>query len=131
MDDPSRRLGQLARILSDTRPYGEGSATDLAERLHHIRLTRLQGFTAQLDDHAGLSVDAVDAIAMRLILDDYASVVAQLRAAARERAAALGSLAAQLRADRRLVDDQIAQREKPPASTAPSDRRPASQNPDT
>ena len=131
MDDTPRRLAQLARILSEGRPYGEKSATDLAEHLHQIRLTRIKGFTAQLDDGEGRDVDEIDAVAMRLVLDEYSGVVAQLRAAARERAAALGSLAAQLRTDRRLVDEQLAHREKQLASAAPSDRPRASQNPDT
>ena len=131
MDDASRRLAQLARILSDGRPYSEASASDLADHLHRIRLNRIQGFTGQLDDGAGRGVDVVDAVAMRLVLDDFASVVAHLRTVARERATALGTLAAQLRADRRLVDEQLAHREKQPAATAPSDRQPASQTPGT
>ena len=131
MDDAARRLAQLARILSDARPYSEAATADPAEHLHQVRLQRIQDFTAQLDDSDGRGIDVVDAVAMRLVLDQYASVVAHLRAAARERAATLGRLAAQLRTDRRLVDEQLAQREQPLASTAPSDQRPASQNPDT
>jgi hypothetical protein len=131
MDDASRRLAQLARILSDARPHGEAATVDPEEHLHRVRLQRIQDFTAQLDDGDGRGIDVADTVAMRLVLDQYFSVVAHLRAAVRERAAVLGSLAAQLRADRRLVDDQVAQREKPLASTAPSDQRPASQNPDT
>ena len=131
MDDASRRLTQLARILSDARPYGEAPATDLAEHLHQVRLQRIQGFTAQLNDGNDRGVDAVDALAMRLVLDEYSSVVAHLRVAVRERAATLGSLAAQLKTDRRRVDEQLAQREKQLAATAPSDPLRASQNPDT
>lgn len=126
MDDASRRLAQLARILSDARPHGDVSTADLAEQVH---LKRIQGFTAQLDDGDGRSIDAVDAVAMRLVLDEYSRVVAQLRAAAREGAATLGSLAAQLRASRRLLDEQLTRREKRLGSTAPSDRQPASRNP--
>ena len=129
MDDASRRLAQLARILSDARPFGALSTTDVAEHLHQVRLKRIEGFTAQLTDGDGRGIDAVDALAMRLVLDEYSSVVAHLRAAARERAAALGSLAAQLRSDRRLVEEQLAHREKQHAATAPSDQRRASQNP--
>lgn len=131
MDDTSRRLVQLARILSDARPYNEAATADPAEHLHQVRLQRIQDFTAQLDEADGRGIDVVDAVAMRLVLDQYASVVAHLRAAARERAATLERLSAQVRSDRRLVDQQLAQRETLLASTAPSDQRPASQNPDT
>ena len=131
MDDASRRLAQLARILSDARPHGDVSTTDLAEHLHQVQLQRIQGFTAQLDDGDGRSIDAVDAVAMRLVLDEYSRVGAQLRAAARERAATLRSRAAQLRTDRQLVEGQLAHREKQLASTAPSDQPLASRNPDT
>lgn len=129
MDDASRRLAQLARILSDTRPFGEPSTADRAEHLQQVRLKRIQDVAAQLDAGVARRVDDVDTIAMRLVLDEYASVVAQLRAAAREGAATLGSLAAQLKTNRRLLDEQLMRREKRLASTAPSDRQPASRNP--
>ena len=129
MDGASRRLAQLARILSDTRPFGEPSTTDRPEPLQQVRLKRIQDVTAQLDAGTARPVDEVDAVAMRLVLDEYASVVAHLRAAAREGAATLGSLAAQLKTYQRLLDEQFTRREKPRASTAPSDRQPASRNP--
>lgn len=131
MDDTSRRLARLAGILNDTRPYGEASALDPVEHLHRVRLQRIQGLTAQLDDRTGHDVDEMDGVAMRLLLDEYAGALAQLRAVAREGAKTLEGVAAVVRKDRSLVDHQLEQQEKRPASTAPSDRQPASQNPDT
>lgn len=131
MDDTSRRLTRLAQILSDARPYGEASVSDSAEYLCRVRLQRMQHLTAHLDDRAGRDVDDVDAVAMRLLLDQYAGAVVHLRATAGESARMLADLAATVRTDRRLVDEQLEQQEKRFASAAPSDRLPASRNPDT
>ena len=127
MDDASRRLTQMARILSDARPHGDAPVSDSVEHLYRVRLHRIQHLTAQLDDRAGRDVDDVDVVAMRLILDQYMGVVVHLRTAARESAKTLAGLAAAVRTERRRVEQQ----EKQLDAAAPSDRQPASQNPDT
>lgn len=131
MDDASQRLTRLARILSDARPYGDTPGFDSAEHLSRVRLQRIQHLTAQLDERAGHDVDDVDAVAMRLLLDQYLGVVVHLRAVAREGAGTLAALAAAVRTERRLVDEQLEQQEKRLASAAPSERQHASRNPDT
>ena len=94
MDDAARRLVQLARILSDPRPSGDAPPSDPVEHLHRLRLQRIERLTAQLDDRAGRDVDDVDAVAMRLLLDQYTGVVLHLRAVARDSARTLAGLAA-------------------------------------
>lgn len=122
MDDTPRRLSQLARILSDARPYGDAPAPDALEHLHRVRLQRIQNLTAHLDNPAARGVDDVDAVAMRLLLDQYMDVVVQLRAAARAGAQTLAGVADAVRADRRRIEERSKQRETPPVSAAPSDR---------
>lgn len=130
MDDASQRLSQLARILSDARPYGDAPVSDPAEHLYLVRLHRIQHLIEQLDDRAGRDIDDVDAVAMRLILDQYMGVVVHLRATARESAKTLAGLAAVVRTERRRVEQQQEQQTQR-AAAAPSAQQPASQNPDT
>lgn len=122
MDGSSRRLAQLVRILDETSPRGETSMDDPADHLRQLRLQRIQRLTAQLGEHAGHDADDVDAVAMRLVLDDYSHVLAHVRTVAAESAKMLEGLAASVRADRRRVDERLQQQVKQRASTAPSDR---------
>lgn len=131
MDDASRRLAQLARVLSDARLHGDESAPDPAEHLHRVHLQRIPRLTVQLDDRVGRDVDGIDAVAMRLLLDEYAAVIDHLRSAVRAHAQTLEGLAATLRTDRRRVHQQLERREQRFASTAPSERQRPSRNPDT
>ncbi len=131
MDDASRRLMQLARILSDARPYAEGSTPDAVEYMHGVRLQRIQHLTAQLDERAGCDIDGVDAVTMRLLLEEYAHALAPLRAAVREDSNALERSAAALRTDQRRANLLAEQQETGFVATAPSGPPPASQSRDT
>jgi hypothetical protein len=130
MEDASQRLMQLARILSDARSSAAGSTPDPAEYRHRVGLQRIQHLTAQLDERAGRDIDGVDAVTMRLLLEDYANALAALRAAAGEDSNILERSAAALRTDQRRVNE-LAEQETRFVSTAPSGRQPASQNRDT
>jgi hypothetical protein len=72
----------------------------------------MQSLAAQLGERAGHGVDDVDAVAMRLVLDDYSHVLAGLRQAAAESAKVLEGLAASVRTDRYSINERLKQREK-------------------
>jgi hypothetical protein len=111
VDGSSRRLGQLVRILDETSPRDTGLTHDTADHLERLRLQRIERLAAQLRERTGHDVDNVDAVAMRVMLDEYSHVAADLRTAAAEGATALEHVAAAVRADRRLLDDRLKPRE--------------------
>jgi hypothetical protein len=85
-DDSPRRLQRLAQILAESNTAGSTSVrdTDPADvHLGSVPLERIRRLTAVLTDGAGTDVDDIDALAMRLLLNDYTTAVAHLRAVAR------------------------------------------------
>jgi hypothetical protein len=111
VDGSSRRLGELVRILDETSPRDIGLTHDTADHLERLRLQRIERLAAQLGERTGPDVDNVDAVAMRVILDEYSHIVADLRTAAAEGAKVLENVAAAVSADRRLLDERLKPRE--------------------
>jgi hypothetical protein len=79
---PSQRLRRLEQILAESRPpvLGvPGNDWDAAVRqLEAAPFDRIQRITAELLQSHGPN-DEVDAVAIRLLLNDYAAAVCQLR----------------------------------------------------
>ncbi len=104
--DPSSRLIELERILAESRiavPSGDHEAGSVAAHLAAVPVERLRKMTSSL--RAGLNdgLDDVDALTMRLLLNDYALGVAHLRAIAKTAAARMDEAADLIREGQRFV----------------------------
>jgi hypothetical protein len=80
------RLQRLALILAESKPSASASArdTDPADvHLDSVPLERIHRLTLELTQRASSDSDDVDGLAMRLLLNDYSSAVAHLRAVTR------------------------------------------------
>jgi hypothetical protein len=75
-------------------------------------LDRLHGLTAALQQRAGEAIDDVDAVALRLLLNDYVDAVAHLRAVAHNAASRIDAAAATVRASQETVRKQLRKQEK-------------------
>jgi hypothetical protein len=82
----SHRLQRLQQILADSQSASRASEErrDPAElHLANVPLERIREVTRELEKRAGEVPDAMDVLTMRVLLNDYTSAVAQLRAVAR------------------------------------------------
>jgi hypothetical protein len=80
----SQRLRRLEQILAQpVRPGAQGPDAD-AQHTANAALERIRQLSLTLEDRAGEPADDIDALAIRLLLNDYTFAVAQLRAVARD-----------------------------------------------
>jgi len=82
--DARRRLLDLERILAQSRSTGAkaGDADPVTLHLADVPVERIRRFTAELQSADG-NRDEITAVTMRLLLNDYSTAVAHLRAVAR------------------------------------------------
>jgi len=120
-NDFASRLARLSFILNDASARRHAPASDPVEQhLASLRLDRIQRLTREVEERTGLETDELDKVAMRLLLEEYASALVHLRAVAREGAKNVQAAPAALKDVRRFVEKQQARLAKRPASTAPS-----------
>ena len=104
---PSARLARLDRILSQSPlQVTTHAATDTDPGQVHLMsvpLERIQGLTAELQERSATDADEVDAITMRLLLNDYKTAVAHLRAVANGADSRLHAIGAELHESRKMV----------------------------
>jgi hypothetical protein len=85
--DNSQRMLRLQRILADARqarpqtPASDGNSAQV--HLASVPLDRIAQVTSELHARINAEIDDVDALAMQVLLNDYATAVAHLRAVAR------------------------------------------------
>ena len=97
-DDLSERLLELDRILSRDRAASFGGDGDpVSLHLGAVPAERIRELTSLLERSATGGNDEIDAVAMRLLLNDYASAVGHLRAVARLAATRIDDAAAPVR----------------------------------
>lgn len=96
-DDLSERLLELDRILSQERAASFSSEGDaISQHLAAVSGERIRGLTSFLTHGVELN-DEIDLVAMRLLLNDYASAVGHLRAVARSAATRIDDAATPIR----------------------------------
>jgi hypothetical protein len=143
-DDFSARLLELDRILSRERATsfsGEGDPVSL--HLGAVPTERIRALTSVLEPTVDRDNDEIDAIAMRLLLNDYSSAVGHLRAVARSAATRIDDAAVPVREAQLFMKRELRREERveleraqrapvepasPRASDPPSDQRHPSQN---
>ena len=104
--DPARRLIELERILAQSpRAIGSGGegADSVTAHLAEVPADRIRQFTSVLELGLDDTIDDIDAITMRLLLNDYTIGVAHLRAIARKATVRIDAAADLIRQDQRLM----------------------------
>jgi hypothetical protein len=82
---PSTRLTRLDEILAQSPPHQPNRTGDLdpeQARLASVPLDRIGALSAELKQRSDTPQDDIDALTMRLLLNDYRTAVAHLRAVA-------------------------------------------------
>jgi hypothetical protein len=80
--DRYERLAKLEQILAQPIAIGGGATHDPAQTREE-QAQRLRQLTGELQ-RGGADTDEIDALAMRLLLNDYVALVTSLRAIARQ-----------------------------------------------
>ena len=110
--EPSARLASLEQILAQSPPVTHGSAATDPGQVHlaSIPLERIAALTRELQEHQTLLPDSIDAIAIRLLLNEYKAAVAHLRAVSNGVDARLHTVSEQLQKSRKTVrrDEEMA-----------------------
>jgi hypothetical protein len=100
------RLTRLDRILSLSQPPVARAAADTDPQQVHLAsvpLERIQALTVELQERSAAETDEVDAVTMRLLLNDYKVAVGHLRAVANNVDARLRSAAQEIHDKRKAV----------------------------
>ena len=112
--ETAARLLELEQILAQSRNAlaADRDADPVALHLADVPVERMRRFTSVLQQGAGGGNDEIDAVTMRLLLNDYTAAVGHLRAIARVAAAGIDAAAVPVRESQRFVrlDDRRAQK---------------------
>jgi hypothetical protein len=123
--DPSDRLARLERILAQ-RPAAETSnepVTDAVQlNMRSLPTDRIRQLTSELQRRSHVESDTIDALEMRLLLNDYSTAVAHLRAIARITASRLATVAEPIRRAGRWVE-RMHEKQERAQNDAPTEPR--------
>jgi len=119
---PAERLQRIEQILASSTPALTLTPLDPRDAAtNHLQvapLERMRQLTVELQARSDNGQDEVDALAMRLLLNDYATAVAHLRAVARDAGDRIDAAAAPLNEARRAIwRAEKALRQQPPAAS--------------
>ena len=112
--DLSQRLHRLeARVAS--RPRDDAAPADSSDvvdwRMRSVPIDRIAHLTMELQQRGNAVVDAVDTLAMRLLLNDYTVATTHLRSVARIAGQRMATASSHLKDVRALVEREL-QREE-------------------
>ena len=101
----SARVARLDQLLSQSSPPAtRGADVDLQQvLLTGVPLERIRAVTVELQERADAPPDDLDALTMRMLLNDYKAAVAHLRAVATVVDARLHALGEELHHTRKVV----------------------------
>jgi hypothetical protein len=111
--DWPERLNRLAHILHNASIPRAAATTDAVDvHLRSVPFDRIRQLTAEIDRGAEHDVDELDRVAMRLLLEEYVSAVAHLRAVSRIASQRVDSAPGPLKELRMYVHRQTKLRER-------------------
>jgi hypothetical protein len=121
-NDTSLRLKRLEAVLAQAGSRSllssESDAADV--HLDSVLVDRIRQLTAELRERDGAPIDDIDALAMRLLLNEYRAAVGHLRAVARIAAERIDAAPRALKDARRAVhrlEKAVNKREAPGAGS--------------
>ena len=115
------RLREIERIIAQTPSVvtsNQGAEDPVAVHLADVPAARIRELTRILNQRPLEGNDDIDAVAMRLLLNDYMAAIAHLRAVARAAASLVDGAAAPVKQSQRFLRDEDRRQEKRPADTA-------------
>ncbi len=103
---PHERLKEIERIFAQTTYVvgsDDGAADPVAVHLSDVPAMRIRELTGMLQHQPLEGNDDIDALAMRLLLNDYIAALAHLRAVARVAASLVDGAAVPVKQSQRLL----------------------------
>ena len=116
------RLREIERIIAQTTyvsASNQGADDPVAVHLSDVPAARIRELTRILQQRPMDVNDDIDALAMRLLLNDYITAIAHLRAVARAAAALVDGAAAPVKQSQRFLRDEDRREVKPTADAEP------------
>ncbi|HET9385953.1 MAG TPA: hypothetical protein VFO67_12455 [Gemmatimonadales bacterium] len=117
--EPSERLLRLGQILSQQTIDGRDTADADPLRTRELQTERIRLLTLELQ-HGSIHHDQIDAVAMRLLLNDCAAAVAALRNIARQAESLLTAASGSVKEAQRYLKRQEKWRRKQEARSTDS-----------
>ena len=115
--EPFERLLRLGQILSQESVNGRGSADADPLRPPELQIERLRLLTLELQQD-GSDNDEVDAVTMRVLLNDYSATLAAFREMAREAGSHLTAASGPIKEARRFLKRLEKRKRKQEAESA-------------
>ena len=129
-DDLAERLLELDRILSHERAASfSGEGDPVSMHLDAVPSERIRELTSLLQRRAATGNDEIDAVAMRLLLNDYTAAVGHLRAVARLAATRIDDAAAPVREAQLFMKRDLRREEREARKQERQQREQAEQEP--
>jgi hypothetical protein len=113
--DLSRRLQRLQAYVAAKPPQADPTATssDLADwHMSSVMLDRIAHLTMELQRRGDAVIDAVDALEMRLLLNDYTASTTHLRAVTRIAKARIATASSRLKGVRKTIERDLQREEE-------------------
>jgi hypothetical protein len=114
--DLSRRLQRLQAYVAAKPSQADPTPTngsDLADwHMRSVMLDRIAHLTMELQRRGDAVIDAVDALEMRLLLNDYTASTTHLRAVTRIAKEGIATASSQLRGVRKTIERDLQRQEE-------------------
>jgi len=122
--DLSRRLQRLQSYVAAKPPQADptsSNSSDMADwHMRSVMLDRIAHLTMELQRRGDAVIDAVDALEMRLLLNDYTASTTHLRAVTRIAKEGMATASSQLRGVRKTIERDLKREEESRLSSGDS-----------
>ena len=122
--DLSRRLQRLQSYVADKPPQADPTSTNSADvadwHMRSVMLDRIAHLTMELQQRSDAAIDAVDALEIRLLLNDYTASTTHLRAVTRIAKQGISTASSQLSGARTIIERELQREEESGRSSSDS-----------